>query len=299
MNNLLRIGFVGSGRVARGLALAFARAGERVEAVAGRNLRRAEACAQGIPGCRAMETPQQVIDNVDLVFLAVPDDGIAPLVASLGWRSGVMAVHCSGATDLSVLAPAQAAGASVGSFHPLLMFSDPEVAARALPGATVALEAGEPLLGTLESLVQRLGASCLRVPPGSRAAYHAASHYAAAFLCVLMEQAVTILAAQGMTGQGTRKALLSLAHSTLGALAQAEPAQAMAGVYARADAGTARRHLQALDAIDPEVASLYRHLARHSIDMAQEAGRIDRSAADAMRSLLGGGAATSGPTTTP
>jgi hypothetical protein len=220
------------------------------------------------------------------VFLAVTDDAIAPLAASLRWCAGVMAMHCSGATGLSALAPAQAGGAVVGSFHPLMMFSDPETALRSLPNCAIALEAREPLLGILEALVQKLGAQSLFVPPEFRVAYHAASHYGAAFFCVLLDQGMKILSAGGIKDEVSRGALLALARSTLDAIEKSDPAHAMAGVYARGDAGTARRHVEALDAIRPPVATLYRDLARHSIALAEQAGRIDGVAADALRGLL-------------
>ena len=286
MTEKLRIGFIGAGRVAKALILALSRAGESVVAVASRTRASAEACAASIPGCEIMDDAQAVVDCAQLVFLAVPDDTIATLVADLHWRAGVMVVHCSGATELSALDLAKAAGAKIGSFHPLLMFADCEVAARALPQSAIALEAEEPLLGLLEVLVRKLGAQSLFVPPGTRAAYHAASHYGAAFLCVLLDQGMKIFDSVGMHGDASRKALLSLARGTLAALDHSEPAHAMAGVYARGDAGTARRHLQALDAIDPDIAAFYRELARRSIALAQKAGRIDPASADLLREQL-------------
>ncbi len=286
MTESLRIGFIGAGRVAKALALAFAQGGERVVAVASRTRASAEACARGISGCAVMDSAQQVVDGADLVFLAVPDDAIASIAASLHWRAGVAVVHCSGASELAVLETARAAGAQTGSFHPLLMFADPQVAALALPRSAIAVEAREPLIGVLEHLVKRLGAQSLRVPPHARAAYHAASHYGAAFLCVLLDQGMKILDANGMSGDIPRKALLSLARGTLDALEQAGPAHAMAGVYARGDAGTAQRHLLALDAMNPENASLYRALALRSIALAEEAGRIERVTAESLRNLV-------------
>jgi len=283
----LRIGFIGAGRVTRALSLALSRAGERVVAIASRNPASAGACAASIAGCEAKEHPQQVIDAVDLVFLAVPDDAIATTANALRWRSGVAVVHCSGATELAALGAAHAAGARVGSFHPLLMFAETQVALRALPGSAIALEAQAPLLQELQRLVGVLGARSLMVPPGARAAYHAASHYGAAFLCVLLDQGMKILDASGMPGEVPRKALLSLARGTLDALEAAEPAQAMTGVYARGDIGTAARHLAALDDLNPDTAGLYRALALRSVALAEQAGRIDAAKSQALRDLLG------------
>jgi predicted short-subunit dehydrogenase-like oxidoreductase (DUF2520 family) len=281
-----RIGFIGAGRVGLALSRAFAREGMPVVAVASRRRASAEALAAPLAACRVFDAPQAVVDSADLVFLCVPDDAIAPLAASLIWREGVSAVHCSGASELTALAAARAAGAQVGSFHPLLMFADPEVAAAALPGCAIALEAEGELLRELEAMAAALGAQTLRVPPGARAAYHAASHYGAAFICVLLDEGMKILDAAGMGGEAPRKALLSLARGTLDALEQTGPARAMAGVYARGDGGSAAGHLRALEAMNPDIVAFYRALALRSVALAEEAKRIDRASADSLRNLL-------------
>ena len=281
-----RIGFIGAGRLGKALSRAFARTGMAVTAVASRSRASAEAFAAPLPACTVFDMPQAVVDSTEMVFLCVPDDAITPLAESLRWRHGMAVVHCSGASELGVLSAARTAGARVGSFHPLLMFANPEVAAAALPGCAIALEAEGELLSRLEAMVAALGAQTLHVPPGARAAYHAASHYGAAFICALLAEGMKIFDAAGMSGEAPRKALLSLARGTLDAVAQTEPATAMAGVYARGDIGSAGRHLQALDAMTPDIGAFYRTLAIRSVELAEEAKRIDSVTAKALRTLL-------------
>jgi len=71
------------------------------------------------------------------VFLTVPDGAIAGVCQSLAWQQQSV-VHCSGAAELSVLKGAPRAG----GFHPLVMFADPEVAARAIAGAAIGAVVG-------------------------------------------------------------------------------------------------------------------------------------------------------------
>jgi predicted short-subunit dehydrogenase-like oxidoreductase (DUF2520 family) len=286
MTSSTRLGFIGAGRVARALAKAFSRVGVRVSAVSSRASASARALAAELPGCKAHDTAQPVVDGSDVVFLCVPDDAIAKVAAGLTWREGSAVVHCSGASELDVLDAARRAGARVGSFHPLLMFADTEIAIAALPRSAIALEAEHELLAELDRLTAVLGATALRVPPGARAAYHAASHYGAAFICVLLDQGMKILEGAGMRGEVSRAALLALARGTLDALAHSEPAKAMAGVYARGDAGTAARHLGALDAMDADIAVLYRALATRSLALAADAGRVDAAKVAEIAELL-------------
>jgi hypothetical protein len=131
-----------------------------------------------------------VVDASDIVFLTVPDDAITAVCVALRWRAGKAAVHCAGATDLSVLQAAADAGAAIGGFHPLVMFADPEIAARSIAGAAIGIEAEEPLASALRRMVRTLGARELVIPPGGRAAYHGAAHFAAGFAGALVAEGV-------------------------------------------------------------------------------------------------------------
>ncbi len=282
----MRIGFIGAGRLGLALSRALARSGERVVAGFSRDSAKSAALAAAIPGCRSMATAQELADAAELVFVSVSDDAIAGVVSQVRWSARHAVIHCSGAAELDVLAEARRQGAQTGSFHPLQLFSDPEVAAAGLSRCVIALEAAPPLLGELERLVGALGAQPLRVPAGKRAAYHAASHYAAAFICVLLEEGEKLLGALGIDAEHSRPALQALASGTLDAIALSGPARAMAGVYARGDTGTAARHVEALQEMRADSA-LYRELAERSIRLALEAGRIDAARAAQLRALLG------------
>jgi predicted short-subunit dehydrogenase-like oxidoreductase (DUF2520 family) len=286
-----RIGFIGAGRVGSALSRALAAAGQRVVAVHSRSPGRSRALAATLPGCTAAASPQELADAADLVFLAVPDDAIAPLAASVRWRAGQAAVHCSGALGLEALHAATLQRAAAGAFHPLQLFADPadidpETAARGLSRCAVAVEADAGLQEALEALALRLGARLMRVPRGGRAAYHAGSHYAAAFVCVLLAEGEAIFRRLGIDEDAAAWGLQALARGTLDAVERTSPARAMAGVYARGDAGTAARHVEALDALDPEAGALYRSLALRSVALALQAGRIDPSRAASLRGLL-------------
>ena len=119
-----------------------------------------------------------MLDASDIVFLTVPDDAIGAVCASLRWRAGHAAVHCAGATELAALQSAADAGAAIGGFHPLVMFADPEIAARSIAGAAIGIEASEPLAGRLRRMVTALGARELVIPPGGMTSTHAPSAWA-------------------------------------------------------------------------------------------------------------------------
>jgi predicted short-subunit dehydrogenase-like oxidoreductase (DUF2520 family) len=211
----------------------------------------------------------------------VPDDAIAAVCRSLRWGKQ-SAVHCSGAAELSVLDGAK----SRGGFHPLVMFADPEVAARSMRGAAIAVEAGEPLASKLQAMVRALGARLLVIPPGARAAYHAGAHFAAAFMCASLAQGVEIYERIGIPRADALTALLGLLRTATDAVAHSGPAKAMAGSIARGDIETVKRHLAALDALDPKFGEVYRALALKTVPLALAAGGMTRERAEEIRRLL-------------
>lgn len=277
----LRIALVGAGRVARALVLALDRAGLPVVAVGSRQPERLSPTSYPQP-C----TPQQAVDQADLVLLTVADDAIAPVAAALRWRTGQAVVHCSGATEVAVLAPAAQAGAHTGGFHPLQIFSDPEQAAHRLAGSTAAIEAGPALMPTLHALAAALGMPAIVLPPGMRVRYHVAAGYAASFLLPVLQEAVALWASFGVDEADALRALLPLSRGTLDAAEVRGLAGAVSGPIARGDLGVVRRHLAELDQLGPTRAAFYRLLAAPQPALAIQAGRLDEDLRKQLEFLL-------------
>ena len=259
--------------------------GETIVAVASRNQEAAGALALRIPGCQVM-TQEQALQAADLVFLTVSDDAIEPMARALPWRSGQAVVHCSGATELTALAAAGSRGAAVGGFHPLQIFSDPENAAQLLAGSAVAIEAELPLREELLRLAALLGMQPLQLPPGTRAAYHAAASFSASFILSLLDEAVQIWAGIGLPQQQALQAMLPLARGTLQAAEKRGLAGALSGPVSRGDVGVVAGHLQALDSLGAEHGAFYRELSRRQLQLARASGRLDEQALQRLEALL-------------
>ena len=283
----LRIGFIGAGQLAMPLAWSLARCGYRIVGAASRSRSSAERLAAGIEGAHAYDAPQGLANASDLVVIAVPDDAIAAAARSVTWTARHAVVHCSGATEVTALAPAAAAGAAIGGFHPLQTFTDTEAAIRTLPGCTVAVEADEPLFGTLTVMAQALGCHPIRLPPGARALYHASGSFASSLLVGLMNDALTLWEAFGVRREDAFRALLPLTKGTVAALEANGPIRSLAGPIARADVGTVERHIEALRQQVPALLPTYLEIARRSVPIAEAKGGASREKLNALRALLG------------
>src|SRR5690349_17488492 len=173
------VGIIGAGAVGTALGAALHRAGWPVVAVASRNADRRERFRSLIPGARAFAEAPALLDEVELIVLAVPDDAIQQLAGQLRLYGGQALVHTSGVLGSEVLEPARAAGTQLGTFHPLIAFADTERAIAAFHGATIAVEGDDQLVAHLADMAEALGATAVRLVPGSKAAYHAAAVLAA------------------------------------------------------------------------------------------------------------------------
>ena len=285
----MRIAFVGAGRLGSGLARAFGQAGVEVVAVASRTSGAAQALAHDVPGARAVP-PQEAVALADIVFLSVPDDAIAPVAAGLRWGPGKACVHCSGVGELDLLRKAADEGARIGGFHPLRMFARPGEPVASLDGAAVAIAGAEPLATELEGLARAIGGRPFRLPPGSRALYHASANFVGSFVIALVQEALELWRRLGVPEDQALAALLPLARGTLDNVEAFGPAGGLGSAVARGDLGTIRKHLAALAAVENQVApgslELYRLLSLRTVPLGLAKGTLAPEAARALEALL-------------
>lgn len=286
-NPFSRIGFVGAGRVAQTLAAAFSQAGHAVVAVCSRSDTNLAQFQLRCPGSEIVGSPQEVADQSSMVFLTVSDDVIGKICAEVSWVPGSAVVHCSGATEVSVLASAKDVGAFIGGFHPLQMFADPDVALSGLPGCTVGIEAEDALLEKLETLARSIGCVPMSLPAGIRPLYHASAYYVGPFLIALLKEGAKLWAHFGASERQAMEALMPLLRGTMAAVQHAGLANGMGGCVARGDIGTIQKHLVSLEQTDSAAAGLYRELALRNVPLALERGTINLLQARQIEELLG------------
>lgn len=280
------LAFIGAGRVGTALAVAFARAGWQVTAVASRNEDNRQRFRGVVPGARGFAEPQAVLDEAELIFITVPDDAIAGVAAALHLYSGQALVHTSGALSASILAPAMAAGTNAGSFHPLVAFADLEQAVANLNGATIAIEGDESLLQLLADLAESIGAHPVTLPEGTKGAYHAAAMMAAGGLVGLLDAIADVAALAGLDERTAIAVYAPLARQTLANTERFGIDRALTGPFARGDSGTIRGHLQILRDLSPGALPLYVGVARRELAIARRRGKLSEDRAAEIEELL-------------
>jgi predicted short-subunit dehydrogenase-like oxidoreductase (DUF2520 family) len=280
------IGIVGAGAVGTALGVALSRAGWPITAVASRDAARRQRFSQLVGGTRAFAEATAILDEVELIILAVPDDAIAELAASLRLYSGQALIHTSGALGAEVLEPAMAAGTQVGSFHPLVAFADTERAVAAFHGATVAVEGDDQLVALLAEMAEAIGATAVRLAPGSKSAYHAAAVLAAGGFDALLDAIAELGRLAGLDEASSLAIYGPLMEQTLGNARALGIRAALTGPITRGDVGTLAAHLRTLEAHAPAVLDLYRAAAEREIVLAAARGTLTPDAVRGLRDTL-------------
>lgn len=252
----LRVVIVGFGRVGGALALGLRDAGWDVSVLprSGDSVRRAATA-------RVFLADHDDLRAAQVCVLAVPDSAVVPAMEMVEDDLGptTALIHCSGALPLSVFATARTKRA-FGSFHPLAAVSDPK---DSLAGHTVALASTDRKLhAVLEKMAHALGMIPLEVPETGRAAYHAGAVLSAGLMVSLLDAAVSSFEEAGLERADALNALLPLTKSALRGVESRGLEKGLTGPVVRGDVSVVQAHLEALP---PELGSVYRLLSRRAL----------------------------------
>jgi len=283
---MLNIGFIGAGTTGTALASRLDQQGYTVRAVSSRSLASAKRLADRVENCHVYETPQEVANNTNLIFITTPDDVISTIASTISWHENQYIVHCSGAHSLDILESVKNLGATPGGFHPLQTFADIEQAFNNLPGSTFAIEAQEPLLTTLKEMAISLKGEWVLLAAGDKALYHTAAVFASNYLVTLVKLATDLWGDFGVPQQQAIKALLPLLRGTLQNIQNIGLPNCLTGPIARGDLGTINKHIKTLEKENPKILNSYKLLGQQTISIALAKGKIDQARSKELETLF-------------
>ncbi|WP_274542645.1 Rossmann-like and DUF2520 domain-containing protein [Dermabacter sp. HSID17554] len=278
------VGIISAGRVGAVLGNALRAAGHQVTGVVARSDASRERADVLLPGAPIL-SPEEVVERSELVVLAVPDDELAPLAASLAQRGIVpgaqIIAHTSGRYGIEVLRPLEDAGAITLALHPAMTFTGTSLDLARLVGCPWAVTARPMFAPIAKALVLELDGVSIDIAEGDRTAYHAALAHGSNHLVVLVSQVLQILDAIGV--EDPPALVRPLLNASLEESLRLGPG-ALTGPVQRGDAGTVGNHLEALEELDLErVLPTYRALARAALDIAP-IGERERAALELLLS---------------
>jgi predicted short-subunit dehydrogenase-like oxidoreductase (DUF2520 family) len=290
MRSELSIGIAGAGRMAQALGRLLLERGEPVAAVASRGesaARAAEFIGSGVEAVSYKELPQRagriVIAVADRAVPTVAET-LAEAMAEAGLSGGV-ALHTSGTLGPEVLEPLAARGVSCGTLHPLQTIAAPGQGVAALPGSAFAVAGDTEALAWAERIATILDGEPLRIAPKFRPVYHAAAVMASNYIVALLDAAVILMGAAGITEDRALRAIAPLAKASLNNAADLGPLRALTGPIERGDSETVALHLDALEKEPESVRELYRSAGLHALDLARRCG-LNEAAAKRVEAVL-------------
>lgn len=227
---------LGSGNVATHMGKAFHNLGHQILQVYSRNKASAIALAS-VLNAEAVDTIENITDKADLYFIAVADQAIKQVVDQLPEPLKGIVVHCSGATDINILAhfplhgviyPAQSLRKDVPTPLENIPFgiegSDTDTTDRLL------------------QMMQNISAGSFLCNSTQRLALHIAAVFANNFSNVLYQIAYDILEEQNLSFDLLKPIILETAQKVQNQI----PKDVQTGPSARGDMETIQKHLQFL-----------------------------------------------------
>jgi predicted short-subunit dehydrogenase-like oxidoreductase (DUF2520 family) len=276
-----RVGIVGTGRVARALALGFGGRSSALPMMWGRTPER----LQGAEGVLAGRSVEEITAQCDVIAIAVSDDALPQVVdvlAGVRFRQGALVFHVSGGSGAAVLEPLRIHGARTAAIHPAMTFTgNPDREVERMAGARFAITGSDSeATERARAIVNALGGVAVEIAEDRRTLYHAALSHAANHLITLLAGATRVLDAAGVENPEALIAPLvraSLENSI------AKGFEALSGPLLRGDANMIRGHLAALASDCPDVLPAYRAMALATID---ELERRDNAAPASLRAAV-------------
>jgi predicted short-subunit dehydrogenase-like oxidoreductase (DUF2520 family) len=200
--------------------------------------------------------------------------------------TGSIVFHTSGSTPSSVLEPLREGGNRIGSLHPLVSISSPELGPERFPGAYICVEGDAEAVQVGREIVRDVGGKPFCIETRFKTLYHAAAVTACGHLVALFDAAIEMMTDCGLSREESTEILLPLVASTVSNLEEQSTAKALTGTFARADSETFTRHLAALNEIgSDELLEIYLLLGERSLELAAKAG-VNAERIEKMRSKV-------------
>lgn len=270
------VAVLGSGRVGLTLARALVHSGHQVRLLSRGSRRAAEGT---LPTAETDWT--EAIAASDCLIIAVPDDAIGDVAATLALRGEISAahvvLHTSGMHGRGVLEALAPSGAALGSLHPLQSFPNGGGDAALLQGIPAIVEGDARAVDVARGLAAQLGFDpVLELSAAGKVRYHAAAVVASNYLVVIADLAER-LAREAGAGNASAVLFQPIMRQVLATIAEQGVVAALTGPVRRGDVGTVAKHLSVLQGDDR---AAYLTLGREALALARRAGLSAAAAAE-------------------
>ncbi|MEO7660318.1 MAG: Rossmann-like and DUF2520 domain-containing protein [Pyrinomonadaceae bacterium] len=218
----------------------------------------------------------------EVVLITTQDANIAAAVKEFApkLKNSPIVFHTCGSYSSSILVDLKTLGCSIGSFHPLVSISKPDLGPERFRNAYFCVEGDPEAVKAGTRIVTDLGGRPFSIDTKFKTLYHAAAVTACGHMVALFDAAVEMMTKCGLTAEESKNLLMPLVLSTTENLDKQTTAAALTGTFARADIETFTRHLTTLNEnVSDDLLEIYLLLGERSLELAARQGvspeRID------------------------
>ncbi len=262
----MKTGFIGAGKVGCSLGKYLSQKYE-ISGFFSRNSVSAEKASE-IAGGNAFESPAQLAENSDIIFLTVPDGLIAET-----WEKykelfcGKIVCHCSGALSSEIFEDSQVYNVKTCSVHMFQAVSDKENSWKLLKNSVFTVEGNARQ--TLKNMLVSLGNEVQEIDADKKTLYHLSAVFSSNLVTGLLYSAEKMLEQCGFSEQTAEKAICSIALGNISNINKQGIVNSLTGCVERNDTETLVRHLAELEKIDRE-REIYRLISKSLTEIAEQ-----------------------------
>lgn len=262
----MKTGFIGAGKVGCSLGKYLSQKYE-ISGFFSRNSVSAEKASE-IAGGNAFESPAQLAENSDIIFLTVPDGLIAET-----WEKykelfcGKIICHCSGALSSEIFEDSQVYNVKTCSVHMFQAVSDNENSWKLLKNSVFTVEGNARQ--TLKNMLVSLGNEVQEIDADKKTLYHLSAVFSSNLVTGLLYSAEKMLEQCGFSEQTAEKAICSIALGNISNINKQGIVNSLTGCVERNDTETLVRHLAELEKSDRE-REIYRLISKSLTEIAEQ-----------------------------
>jgi predicted short-subunit dehydrogenase-like oxidoreductase (DUF2520 family) len=264
----MKIGFIGAGKVGFSFGKYLTERDMRVTGYYSRNPQSSMEAA-GFTNTRQYTKMRDLVEDSDIIFLAVPDGAIFSVWEQLKMLpiQNKIISHFSGSLSSAIFLDIERYNAYGYSIHPLFAINDKYNSYKELSGAFLTVEGHPKYINWFLQLFSRFGNSVQVISADDKVRYHAAAAMASNLYVGLVNLCEDMLKECGFSAQNAHKALSPLLLGNVENIIHYGTAAALTGPVERNDVGTVMSHLECLT---PEEHEVYLCLSKEVLKVAKK-----------------------------
>lgn len=220
------------------------------------------------------QMPASADETGELILISVPDNAITEVAEKLSrlpgdWSEKSVA-HLSGSLPAAILGKLKEKGANIASIHPLQTFSGTGSRVK-LRDIHFTLQGDEVLLDKLDSLIEMMGSSAVKVDHKQKKLLHLTAVFASNYMISLLDMANEI--AESGEVENSLELMKPILRETLQNVLKDGTENSLSGPVARGDSGTIAGHIEILKNHE-ELLHTYRLLGKRALQIAKQNDRF-------------------------